>query len=100
MTWKENIAADLAESKIEVRAWTYPRALSLIEDAAWNRRMKPEDYIGRAALAFAVHDSAGEVSWEAVTRLEPEIDDLRRRNLRRKRHFGHDFGQWEIGGLR
>lgn len=100
MSWKESILEDLAEPRVEVRAWTFPRALSLIEDAAWNRRMKPQDFIGRAALAFAVYDSDGQVTMDSIGRLEPEMHDLRRRNLRLKRHFGRDFGDWEIVGLR
>lgn len=97
--WKQRVLEDMAEPRIEVRAWTFPRALTLIEDAAWNRRMRPEDFIGRSALAFAVADSHGEITWEAVTRLEPPMRDLRRKNLREKRHFGHDFGDWKIAGL-
>lgn len=98
--WKERVLEELAEPRVEFPAWTFPRALSLIEDAAWNRRMKPSDYAGRAALAFAVYDSEGEVTWDAITRLEPEMHDLRRRNLRLKRHFGRGFGSWEIASLR
>ena len=96
--WKEALLEDVAEPRVEVAAWTFPRALDAIETAAWNRRMRTEDFLGRAALAVAVLDN--DLNWDAITRLEPPMQDLRRKNLLVKRHFGRDFGDWKIIGMR
>jgi hypothetical protein len=98
--WRADILEDLAQARIEVRAQTFPTAYDLIKVAAFNRRMDVRDYIGRAALAFAVYDARGEVSWKQMTRLEPPMRDLRRHNLPKRRLFGEGFGEWTIENLR
>lgn len=97
--WRADVLASLPQARIQVRAQTFPDAYDLMKTAAFNRRMDIQDFIGRAALAVAVYDSAGEVSWAEITRIEPPMRDLRRHNLPKKRRFGHDFGPWEIGHM-
>jgi hypothetical protein len=97
--WKEDILLDLPEPRTYLYAYTFPSALEQIRIAAFNRRMKEQDYIGRAAAAFAVYDSGGDLTWEALMRPEPVMYDGRRRNLPKKRHFGRDFGPWHIEEL-
>lgn len=94
--WRADILDDLAQARIQVSALTFPNAYDLMKIAAYNRRMHVPEFIGRAALAVAVFDSAGEVSFAEVARVEPPIRDLRRHNLPMKRHFGRDFGPWNI----
>jgi hypothetical protein len=98
-TWRADVLSDFAQPRIETPAWTFPDALDLIEIAAYNRRMTVEDFIGRSALAFAVFDAAGDVSWKMATRLEPPMRDLRRHNMPLRRKFGRDFGDWQIQEL-
>jgi hypothetical protein len=94
--WKADILRDLPQARIQVKAHTFPNAYDLIKVAAYNRRMSVEEFIGRAALAVAVADTKGEVTWKQMTRLEPPMKDLRRHNLPRRRLFGRGFGPWEI----
>jgi hypothetical protein len=98
--WRADLLEDLPQARIEVRAQTFPNAYNIIKVAAFNRRMDPKDFIGRAALAFAVYDAAGNVTWKQATRLEPPMRDLRRHNLPKRRLFGEGFGSWEIESLR
>jgi hypothetical protein len=98
--WKADLILDLPEARIQVKAHTFPNAYDLIKVAAFNRRMSVEEYIGRAALAFAVYDSNGDTTWRAATRREPPMKDLRRHNLPRRRLFGREFGKWEIRSLK
>lgn len=98
--WRADILRDLPQSRIQVKAHTFPNAYDLIKIAAFNRRMSVEEYIGRAALAFAVYDAGEETTWKQMTRLEPPMRDLRRHNLPRKRLFGRGFGKWEIERLK
>lgn len=94
--WRERIVNDLPEGKVQVRAQTFESAWELIRIAAYNRRMRPEDFIGRAALAVALFDSDGEISWEDATRREPPLPDIRRRKLPPRRLRGRGFGPWKI----
>jgi hypothetical protein len=98
--WRANIEADLPEVEARFHAQSFPSAIELIKIAAFNRRMTVEDYVGRAALAFAVYDSQGEITWESATDKEPPLRDLRRHNLPRLRLRGRGFGNWRIEGLR
>ena len=98
--WREDLISDLAEPRIRVNAHTFPTAYEQIKVAAYNRRMPVEEFIGRAALAFAVHDSEGELGWGLITRREPPIRDLRRKGLEPKRYRGKNFGKWKIGELK
>lgn len=97
--WRDNILNDLPEGPITVRAHTFPSALEMIRTAAFNRRMTVEDFVGRAALAVAVHDFAGETTWERATEKEPPMSDLRRRSLPKRRLRGRNFGPWIIEGM-
>lgn len=94
--WRADLLTDLAQARIQVKALTFPDAYDLVKIAAFNRRMHVPEFIGRAALAIAVYDSQGEVTWAQMTRVEPAMRDLRRHNLPLKRKFGHDFGPWVI----
>lgn len=94
--WRADLLNDLPQARISAKFQTFPDAYDLIKVAAYNRRMKHEDFVGRAALAMAVFDSAGEHTWREMTRQEPPMWDLRRHNLPMKRKFGADFGPWEV----
>lgn len=96
--WRDNILNDLPEGPINVRGHTYPSALELIKVAAYNRRMTVEDFVGRAALAVAVHDH-GDITWEQATEKEPPLADIRRRSLPKRRLRGMNFGPWKIGSM-
>ena len=98
--WRADLLNDLPQARIEVKAQTFPNAYDLIQVAAFNRRMDVKDYIGRAALAFAVYDAGIETSWKQMTRLEPPMRDLRRHGLPKRRLFGEGFGKWTIESLR
>lgn len=98
--WRQEILKDLPEKRVSMKAVTFESAAELIKIAAYNRRMGVEEFIGRAALAFAVHDSGNNPSWEQATKREPPMRDLRRHNLPRRRLFGRGFGKWEIERLR
>jgi hypothetical protein len=95
---REGIEADFPEKRVSTPAHTFPSALTLINTAAYNRRMKTAEYIGRAALAFAIHDSQGEDDWETATELEPTMFNLLTRE--RVRYRGRGFGKWQIVRLR
>lgn len=97
--WRDNILSDLPEGKVNLRGHTYPTALEVIKAAAYNRRMTVEDFVGRAALAVAVHDFAGDLTWEMATDKEPPLADLRRRSLPKRRLRGRNFGPWKIEGM-
>lgn len=97
--WRDSILSDLPEGPITVRAHTYPTGLEMIRAAAYNRRMTVEDFVGRAALAVAVHDFAGDVTWEMATEKEPPLADLRRHKLPKRRLRGRGFGPWKIEGM-
>ncbi len=97
--WRTDLLRDLPEKRMVAKYFTFESAYDLIKVAAYNRRITIEDFVGRSALAFAVYDSNGEISWREATRLEPNMADLRRHNLPMKRKFGADFGPWEIGSL-
>jgi hypothetical protein len=94
--WRADMLNDLPQARIQSKFYTFPDAYDLIKVAAYNRRMKVEDFVGRSALAVAVFDSAGEHTWREMTRQEPPMWDLRRHNLPLKRKFGADFGPWEV----
>lgn len=95
---REAVAADMPEERVRLYAHSFPSAVSLIDVAAYNRRMKTSEYVGRAALSFAIHDSHGEDHWEDVTKNEPPMFSLLTRE--RVRYRGHGFGPWEIVRLR
>ena len=97
--WRDNLLSNLPEGPINLRAHTYPTALEIIRAAAYNRRMTVEDFVGRAALAVAVHDFSGEMTWEEATDKEPPLSDLRRRSLPKRRLRGRNFGPWKIEGM-
>jgi hypothetical protein len=98
--WQADLIAHLPDRRVEMRAHTFESAAELIRDGAWNRRMHVEEYIGRAALAFAVYDAGDEVTWKQITYLEAPLRDKRRHNMPRRRLFGREFGSWEIERLR
>lgn len=97
--WRDNIINDLPEEPVALKGMTFPSALELIKVAAFNRRMTLEDFVGRAALAVAVHDASAETSWTQMTDKEPPLRDLRRRKLPRRRLRGKGFGPWQIEGM-
>lgn len=97
--WRERILNDLPEPSIDKSYMTYPSAYELIKIAAHNRRIPLGDYVGRAALAFAIYDSAGEHTWEQISEKEPPLADRRRRGLPKRRLRGRGFGRWKIGRL-
>lgn len=94
MTWRSDVLASLPDKKKSFRIVTFESGLELIQTAAYNRRMHTEEFIGRAALAVAVHDL--ELDWGLVTRPEPPLRDLRRHGLAPKRLYGRNFGPWTI----
>jgi hypothetical protein len=94
--WREDLLSDLPQARVEAMYNSWPDAFDLIKVAAYNRRLYVPDFVGRAALAVAVFDSAGEHSWREMTRAEPPLRDLRRINLPMKRRFGEGFGPWDI----
>src|SRR5690606_5151725 len=98
-TLQVQILRDLPDPMIERVYHTYPTAYELIKTAAYNRRMRVGEYVGRAALAFAIHDSEGEHTWEEISEKEPPMADRRRRKLPPRRLRGRGFGKWKIGGL-
>lgn len=97
--WRANILADLPDAQVHFRGNSFDSAWELIQTAAFNRRMSVEDFVGRAALAVAVHDSGGEVTWEDATDKEPPLRDIRRRKLPHLRLRGRGFGPWKIGKM-
>lgn len=97
---RQEIADQMPEKRVQARFTTYESALSEIEDAAFNRRMTTREYVGRAALAFAVFDSHGEVLWEEITEKEPPISDLVRGGYAKSRLRGRGHGEWQIVRLR
>lgn len=96
--WRDNILADLPETPVPLKGSTFPTALEIIRIAAYNRRMTTEDFVGRAALAVAVHD-ADDMTWVEATKNEPPLGDLRRRSLPKRRLRGRGFGSWSIEGM-
>lgn len=97
--WRDNILNDLPEGPTTLKGQTFASALELIRVAAYNRRMTVEDFVGRAALAVAVHDHGGDMTWEKATEKEPPLADLRRRKLPKRRLRGRNFGPWKIEGM-
>jgi hypothetical protein len=95
--WRADVLRSLADDKKAFRVVTFESAYTLIADAAYNRRMLIEDFVGRAALAVAAYDA--DEPWLAVTYKEPPLRDLRRNNLPPKRKYGRDFGNWQITGM-
>lgn len=97
--WRANILNDLPEARVTAKANTFPSALEMIRVAAYNRRMTVEDFIGRAALAVAVHDFAAETDWKRATEKEPPMADIRRHGLPKRRLRGRGFGAWVVEGM-
>jgi hypothetical protein len=97
---REQIAAQMPEPRVSGRFSTFPSAYNEIRDAAFNRRMIVADYVGRAAAAFAVFDSQGEVNWEELMEKEPPISDLVRGGFAKERLRGGGHGEWQIRRLR
>jgi len=97
--WRDNIITALPEDRIGAKFETFPSALELIEIAAFNRRIRTPDFVGRAALAFAVYDSDGELTWRQAADKEPPMADLRLKTMPRRRLRGRNFGPWVIEGL-
>lgn len=96
--WRADVLKSLPDEKVAFRIVSFTSAYALIGEAAYNRRMKIEDFCGRAALAVAAFD-AGE-TWLAAAHDEPPIHDLRRTRLPAKRRYGKDFGAWQIMGMK
>lgn len=97
--WREKIIADLPEEPVRLEGRSYPSAVELIRIAAYNRRISVLDFVGRAALAVAIHDQQGDITWEDATEKEPPLPDLRRWRLPRRRLRGKSFGPWKIDGM-
>jgi hypothetical protein len=97
---REQIEEQMPDPRVSVRVSTFQSAYSEIEDAAFNRRMITREYIGRAALAFAVYDSHGEVLWDEIMEKEPPISDLVLGGYRKERLRGRGHGDWQIVRLR
>ena len=97
--WRDKIVRDLPEVSVRLEGRTFPSALELIRIAAYNRRMSVLDFVGRAALAVAIHDQQGDITWEDATDKEPPLPDLRRWRLPRRRLRGKNFGPWKIEGM-
>jgi hypothetical protein len=96
--WRADVLKSLPDDKVAFRLVTFTSAYKLIGDAAYNRRMKMEDFCGRAALAVAAYDA--DEPWFAVTQNEPPIHDLRRTRLPARRKYGRDHGDWQIMGMK
>ena len=97
---RRQIEAQMHEPRLMGRFNTFASALKEIEDAAFNRRMITRDYVGRAALAFAVYDSQGEVLWDEVMEKEPPISDIVLGGYQKERLRGREHGDWQIVRLR
>lgn len=97
---REEIAAQMPDPRLSSRFSTFASAFKEIEDAAFNRRMITREYVGRAALAFAVYDSHGEVLWDEITEREPSISNITLGGYRKERLRGRDHGDWQIVRLR
>lgn len=97
---REAIAEQMPEKRVSARFSTFESAYREIQDAAFNRRMLTADYVGRAAAAFAVFDSAGEVMWDDLMEKEPPISDLVRGGYAKTRLRGTGHGEWAIRRLR
>jgi hypothetical protein len=97
---RQSVQDQMPEPRVSARYTTFRSAQEQIEDAAYNRRMITGEYVGRAALAFAVFDSGGEVDWAEITALEPPISDLVRGGYAKSRIRGREHGDWQIVRLR
>jgi hypothetical protein len=97
---REEIAAQMPEPRLSGKFSTFQSAYDEIQDAAFNRRMITREYVGRAALAFAVYDSQGEVLWEEIMQKEPPISDLVKGGFAKSRIRGREHGDWQIVRLR
>jgi len=97
---RQEIADQMPERRVSSQFSTFPSAFSEIKDAAFNRRLTPRDYVGRAAFAFAVFDSQGEVLWDEIMEKEPPIGDLLRQGFPKQRLRGRGHGEWQIVRLR
>ncbi len=97
--WRDVILRDLPEPYATVKATTFPSALEIIKVAAFNRRMRLSEFVGRAALAVAVYDNRGEITWQEATRLEPQLHDLRLGPGDTRRRRGKNHGPWQIEGM-
>ena len=97
--WIAEVQADLPDPAVTLPCRSYATAAELIKVAAFNRRMKVEDFVARAALAVAVADSKGTDPWEVVSEKEPPLSDLRRHRLPPRRLRGRGFGAWRITGM-
>ena len=97
---REAIAEQMPEKRLQSRFTTFPSAYEEIDVAAYNRRMTTREFVGRAALAFAVFDSKGDVLWEEITEKEPPISDLVRVGFPKDRLRGRGHGEWQIVRLR
>lgn len=97
---RAQIAEQMPERRIYGRFATFESAYKEIEDAAFNRRMITREYVGRAALAFAVFDSHGEVMWEEITEAEPAISNITLGGYQKERLRGREHGPWQIVRLR
>jgi hypothetical protein len=96
--WRADVLKSLPDEKKAFRVVTFTSAYKLIGDAAFNRRMKIEDFVGRAALSVACYDA--DEPWFAITAAEPPLHDLRRNNMAPIRKYGRDFGPWQIEGMK
>ncbi len=97
---RAEIAEQLPEPRVSARFYTFESAFEAIETAAYNRRMRTGDFVGRAALAFAVFDSDGDLTWAEATEKEPPMRDLLKLGFDRDRLRGGGHGKWQIARLR
>lgn len=97
---RAQVQAQMPEQRVRAQFTTFPSAWREIQDAAYNRRMIVREYVGRAALAFAVYDSQGEVRWEDITEDEPTISNIVLGGYQKSRLRGRGHGQWQIVRLR
>lgn len=97
--WREKIMENLPDAEVHGRYDTFTSAYEMIKIAAYNRRMTVEAFVGRAALAVAVHDFSDEITWEDATKKEPPLRDLRLGPRKRVRRRGLGFGPWKIEGM-
>jgi hypothetical protein len=58
------------------------------------------EYVGRAAAAFAVYDSHGEVLWDEIMEKEPRISNITLGGYQKERLRGREHGEWQIVRLR
>jgi hypothetical protein len=94
--WRQKIM-DSTPSEPKILIVTgYDELNEALAEAAYARRMKPEDYAMRAIRAFIEFDlDLNDVLQEP----EPLLPDARRAGLAPQRYRGKGFGRWRIERL-